>query len=249
MKRAGILLVVVLAALVLGCSSDRNSAKSPGSQPQSYLAGSEATIQPVQKHPQRIIVTSDEPSLPEGCHPRQVAQLVISFFDAFNHGDQALLSRIFFISEGPSPSDFSQSGYYPWSWYSVSEIGTEGRIRGGFVTYDQRKLLRYFARRHKHHERLHLLRISVTRTGLLDEENNLGIVYILTRNADDLDPGLGGPDNVASGKGAINCERRQIFVWSMDMKVGETRSARDAAGWLCVGPPGWRPGRAVVACA
>ncbi len=159
------------------------------------------------------------------------------------------MSQLFFISEGPSPPDFSEEGYYPWSWYSVSEVGAGGRIADGFVTYDQGELLRYFAERHRHGESLGLIKVSSTQAGLLGEENNVGIVYVLTRDAEDLEPGLGGPDRVAFGKGAVNCESQRIFVWSMEMRAGENRTAREAAGWLCTDPPGWKPGTAVVACA
>jgi hypothetical protein len=97
-------------------------------------------------------------------------------------------------------------------------------------------------------------------TAAVGEKNNVGIVYILTRDAEDLElltrdaedlePGLGGPAaRIAVGKGAINCENRQIFAWSMEMRVGETRSERVAAAGLCTDPPGWKPGTAVVACA
>ncbi len=151
-------------------------------------------------------------------------------------------------TEGPSPPDFSDEGYYPWSWYSVSEAGAGGRIEDGFVTYDQGELLRYFAERHRQRERLELIEVSSTQAGLLGEKNNVGIVYVLTRDAEDLEPGLGGPARIAFGKGAINCENRQIFAWSMEMRVGETRSERKAAAGLCTDPPGWKPGTAVVAC-
>jgi hypothetical protein len=49
--------------------------------------------------------------------------------------------------------------------------------------------------------------VSSTQAGLLGEEGNVGIVYVLTREAEDLDPGLGGPDRSATGKGVINCAR------------------------------------------
>jgi hypothetical protein len=197
----------------------------------------------------KVIVTSNDTSLPDGCRPRQIAELVIDFIDAFNSGDQERLARLFFISEGPSPPDFSETGYYPWSWYSVSEVGAEGRIEDSFVTYNQGELLRYFAERHRQGEHLELLKVSSTHTGLLGNESNVGIVYVLTRDAEDLEPGLGGPDRIAIGKGAINCASRRIFVWSMEMRTGEKRTKQNAADWLCTDPPGWRPGTAVVACA
>lgn len=197
----------------------------------------------------RVIVTSDDASLSEGCRPRPVAEAVIRFVYAFNLGDQAELSRLFFVSEGPSPPDFSSSGYYPWSWYSSREIGTDGRVTKHFTTTEQGKMLRYFARRHAQDERLRLLKISLTQGGLLDEESNMGFLFVLTRDADDLGPSLGGPARIAYGKGAINCENGRIFTWNMDMRMGEKRTAREAASWLCKDPPGWRPGGStVVAC-
>jgi hypothetical protein len=141
-----------------------------------------------------VIVTSDDATLPDGCHPGQVAGLVMSFVDAFNSGDQTALSRSFFLSEGPSPPDFSDGTYDPWSWYTVSNVEPGGKIVSGFVTYDQGELLRYFAQRHKRGERLRLLKVSL-------------------------------------------------------MKAGDDRSSYEAANWLCTDPPGWRPGKAVVACA
>jgi hypothetical protein len=236
-----ILPLLILALLALGCGGDP-SGDSRSAQSSSIVGG------PAAHEPTKVIVTSDDTSLPDGCRPRQVAELVIQFTRAFNVGDQGQLARLFFISEGPSPPDFSQRGY-PWSWYSASEVAAGGRIEDSFVTYNQGELLRYFAERHEQGERLELIKVSVTRTGALGEEGNVSIVYVLSRDADDLEPGLGGPDRVATGKGAVNCASHRIFVWSMEMRAGETRSAREAASWLCTDPPGWRPGRAVVACA
>jgi hypothetical protein len=240
-----ILPTIVLVFLMLGCGGDRDPEGSDGgSRP-----AERATTATRPSKPTKVLVTSDDASLPDGCHPRQIAGLVIDFIDAFNSGDQERLARLFFVSEGPSPPDFSEEGYYPWSWYSVSEVGAGGRIQDGFVTYDQRELLRYFAQRHRQGEHLELIKVSSTQTGLLGEEGNMGIVYVLTRGAQDLEPGVGGPARIAFGKGAINCESHRIFAWSMEMRVGEKRTEREAAGWLCEDPPGWRPAAAVVACA
>jgi len=242
------LAVLVIAFLVLGCEGDSGHGAGPSEPGRVATKSGGQAAQPGQRPTTKVIVTSDDASLPDGCHPRQLAGIAIDFIDAFNRGDQERLSRLFFISEGPSPPDFSEGGYYPWSWFSVSEVGEGGRIENGFVTYDQGELLRYFAERHRHGERLGLIKVSSTQAGLLGEENNVGIIFALTREAEDLDPGLGGPDRVAFGKGAINCESQRIFVWSMEMRAGENRTAREAAGWICTNPPGWKPGTAVVAC-
>jgi hypothetical protein len=244
-----ILPVLILALLTLGCGGEQGSGDD--SRPADGVANGGAGVPTDEARgpATKIIVTGDDPSLPDGCRPRQIAELVVDFFDAFNRGDQERLSRLFFIAEGPSPPDFSKKGYYPWSWYSVSEVGAGGRIESGFVTYDQGEMLRYFAERHRQGEHLGLIKVSATQPGLLEEEGNVGIVYVLTRDARDLEPGLGGPARIAFGKGAINCESQRIFTWSMEMRATEKRSAREAASWLCTDPAGWEPGKAVVACA
>jgi hypothetical protein len=237
--KAAVLFSLVLVLLV-GCGEEeKGKSRSAGGSPEvvSY------------RQPERVIVTSDDASLPDGCHPGQVAGLVMSFVDAFNRGDQAALSRSFFLSEGPSPPDFSDGTYDPWSWYTISNIERGGKIVSGFVTYDQGELLRYFAKRHKKGERLRLLKVSLTQTGLLGRDDNVGFVYAMNRSAADLDPRFGGPAHVASGQGAINCKNRRIFTWRMQMKAGDDRSSLEASSWLCANPPGWRPGKAVVACA
>jgi hypothetical protein len=238
-----ILPVLVLAFVALGCGGESRSGGTATSGDAS-VSGGEAPASATE-----VIVTSDDASLPDGCGTREIAGLVIEFVDAFNRGDGERLSQLFFVSEGPSPPDFSEAGYYPWSWYSVSEIGVGGRIEDGFVTYNQGEMLRYFAERHRQGEQLGLIKVSSTHAGLLEEESNVGIVYVLTRDAEDLAPGLGGPSRIAFGKGAINCESRRIFAWSMEMRAGDERTPREAAGWLCTDPPGWKPGTAVVACA
>jgi hypothetical protein len=182
-RKAAVLFVLVLV-LVGGCGEEEKGKSRSADRPpevESY------------RQPERVIVTSDDASLPDGCHPGQVAGLVMSFVAAFNSGDQAALSRSFFLSEGPSPPDFSDGTYDPWSWYTVSNIEAGGKIASGFVTYDQGELLRYFARRHTRGERLRLLKVSLTQTGLLGRDDNVGFVYAMKRSAADLDPSFGGP--------------------------------------------------------
>lgn len=247
--------LVVLGFLVLGCGGDVDRSRPSGPEAESRSvsvagdAGPAASAPAREMQDVRVVVTGDDDTLPDGCHPRQVARVVADFFDAFNRGDLDRLSRLFFVAEGPSPPDFSDDGSYPWSWYSVSEGGAGGRIESSFITYDQGELLRYFARRHQKRERLRLLKVGLLGPGMLGERGNVGMIYILTREADDIPPGMGGPDGLALGRGAINCERGQIFTWSMEMRTGETRNARDASGWLCRNPPGWKPSETVVACA
>ncbi len=243
MKRV-ILPMLVLALLLSGCGGEENRGQSAEERGNGVR---EPVVSPV-KAPTEVIVTSDAASLPDGCHPRQVAELVVGFVDAFNRGDRDQLSRIFFISEGPSPPDFAARDYEPWSWFTVSKIDAGGKIESSFATYDQGELLGYFARRYQKGERLQLLKVSLTQTGLLGREDNVGFVYVLSRRAEDLEAGLGGPARIASGEGAVNCKNRRIFALRMDMRESDSRTRREAAAWVCTDPPGWKPGDAVVAC-
>ncbi len=236
-KIAGLWVTVLLLLPLIGCGDD-GPARPEGA----------VTREPVPAHTREIIVTSSDEALPESCHPRRVAGLLIWFVDAFNQGRQEELSSAFFVSEGPSPPDFSSADYRSWSWFSSSEIGDDGTVQSNFTTSDHSELLRYFAKRHRQGESMRLLKVSLTQTGLLDTESNVGFVFVATREAPDLPAGLGGPARIAYGKGALNCENLRIFNWTMDMRTGEKRTEREAANWLCANPPGWRPGEAVVAC-
>ena len=115
---------------------------------------------------------------------------------------------------------------------------------GSFYTHDRDELLRYFEKRHEHGEKLRLLEVAVS-----ERKNAVDIAYTLTRRADDLKPGLGGPDRIAFGKGAIDCEKQRIFVWNMAMEMTEQdEQAYLAINESCKKPDAWKPGDAVVAC-
>lgn len=197
---------------------------------------------------QEIIVTREGDSLPPGCSPRQVARLIMDFFDAFNNGDRDELDRFF----GP---DFK--------WYSVTEgdpskggrhfvtYGTAGADTAGPMGYPtsakRDELLSHFAERHKQHERLKLIMVDVAGPSW---HGGVDIAYVLTRHADDL---LDSPDHLSQGKGAINCEKQQIFVWSMG-STPATGGATQLADLfeqvkLCPKPPAGASSTTVVACA
>jgi hypothetical protein len=134
-----------------------------------------------------VTVTGDA-ELPGGCNsPHDTAMLISNFLDAFNRGDNRQLGRLF-------GSDLM--------WYSVTEP------ERNFVAYSPSDLLKYFEERHAHHERLQLASIDVRGPSW---HGGVDLAYTLTRQADD----LGTRGSFLRGKGAVNCQGRTIFVWSM----------------------------------
>jgi hypothetical protein len=199
---------VVACACLGGCAAGEDVSRGDRER----VAGVVAEREPAA----RIVVTRDDPDLPAGCRPRALARRIAAFFDAFNRGD-------------PSAVDFVDPSE---GWYSVSD----GRGRH-FVTYSKSGLPEYFARRHRHGERLRLLEVDVSYARGLGH-----MAYLVERRADDL-ARLGIVGTTAVGKGALDCRTRKIVVWSMGMPAGE-RFARFA---VCPRPR-TRTG-ATVACA
>jgi hypothetical protein len=187
------------------------------------LAGC-ARDSPLRLPAERVTVTRDDPGLPNGCRPLQVAHRITAFLAAFNRGDR-------------SAARYAAPELGPYGgWYSV----TEGNPRRGgrhFVATRQSDLVRYFIRRHRHGERLRLLEVSVSVASGLGH-----IAFAVDRRADDLRR-LGIRTNVAFGKGALRCEDGKIVVWSMGMHAGRS----DLAFETCPPPPIRQ--RAILACA
>jgi hypothetical protein len=179
---------------------------------------------------EEIVVTRDTVSLPSGCSPRQVAELIARFFAAFNEGDARMLDGLFEARTVPTGE--------PFRWYSVTESGVRHR-----VVFDRRALLGYFAERHRHRERLRLLNVDMPGTFA-----RLGIGVVLIREADDLVPGLGGRFRIAEAKGSIDCRRQRIHVWSMGMDMAPEHDLPPNVSWSCPRPAGWEPGRPILTC-
>ncbi|MDP9372863.1 MAG: hypothetical protein M3Q65_10530 [Chloroflexota bacterium] len=159
---------------------------------------------------------SDTQTPPPGCNLDEVTRLVERFLDAFNRGDSAQLARFF----GPR-----------FEWYSVTDRGREsgdrhflaynpnGGLRLGAFPEDlkvtvghQDILLRYFAERHTHHERLWMRELG----GTYDARGPaFHIGYTLGRTADDLEPRNGNSERETLGKGAVDYTDQTIMVWSI----------------------------------
>lgn len=123
------------------------------------------------------------------CTDAQVRGLVTQHLAAFNRGDRAKLDRLWERDR--------------FGWYSTLAPGA----RSGEAAKRRSTLLRYFAARHAHHERLRLRTLTINQPS-----NGYGnFEYRLWRSADEL------PAAVAVvGKGAATCgSSGRLAVWSM----------------------------------
>jgi hypothetical protein len=95
-----------------------------------------------------------------------------------------------------------------FAWYSVG-----GERAAGPVSIREPSAFRaYVQRRHGAGERQRLVALRA------NEDGNFQLR--LVRVAADLPPGLGGPESVAEGKGAVDCRRRTVTAWSIAMQWG-----------------------------
>jgi hypothetical protein len=198
---AVVLLALSMGALALNVNAGTIEQIRESSADEPRL-GLRTTLQP--SDPPTILVTRGSTKLPAGCRPRDAALLVASFFTAFNHRDQARLSRVF---RAPRGIRISQE----FKWYSVYDTVDD------YVAGDVRRLMAYFTRRQKHHERLRLRLLDIA--GGPRGSGTAGFGFVLIRRADDFPAGLGGKAGIAEGKGEMNCRAQTIYVWSMSMEM------------------------------
>jgi len=123
------------------------------------------------------------------CTDDQVRNLVTQHIAAFNRGDRTKLDQLWERDR--------------FAWYSTMAPGK----RSGEEAKRRSTLLRYFANRHAHHERLRVRTLKIN-----GPSNGYGnFEYRLWRTADELSTAL-----AVAGKGAITCgEKPRLAVWSM----------------------------------
>ena len=156
---------------------------------------------------ENILVTGAAEGAPAGCSPEEVAQRIVQMFEAVNRGDPNVVEEF-----------FGRESRGPFQWYSMDEFGRTEADKNHFVAYTLDELDLYWLERYWQHERLQLR--SVEFNGW---EGARGLVHfgpiVLSRQADDLQPGLGGPERLAEGKGAYHCKTRAFVVLSLSMTM------------------------------
>jgi hypothetical protein len=148
--------------------------------------------------------------VPAACSAVKARTTVTQFVAAFNRGQPQKLQRLF-----ARDNDGFQ-------WYAVN---AGPGLRTSDAAKNRATLLRYFAERHRHSERLVLQRFTYKGYSL----GKAGFTFDLVRSADDLTS-----EAVYSGKGAINCwGHGGISVWAMGPNPEPTLPAPQSYAETC----------------
>ena len=182
---------------------------------------------------QEVIVTHNDPSLPEGCNPSKVAYLIMGFLDAYNSGNQEQIINFF-------PNTFE--------WYSDGVVvnGVEVDKDHYFLTRmgNRDDLLSYAAKRYQLNDRLELLQVNVFGPSW---HGGVDFSFRLTRTADDVQPKSEGQVRYVEGGGAIRCQTQKFWVWSLATRR-QTFPESELLG-VCPEPPPGTSENVVIACA
>lgn len=177
-----------------------------------------------------LVVGQPARSMPAGCSPRQIADVVMTFIQSYNEGVAEDLDALI----APDPTG------------SIGEPEMNGEL--GFERYDlnwpdskyrassRRDLFQHFARRRKKNETLTLITIAVSPWNQ-QVPNAGGGFFTMSRTSDDL---RDSNRQILDGKVGINCRSRTIFAWVI---YGLANRAS-----LCSAPSGWTPDGPVLAC-
>ena len=198
-------IILLLTVVATACSSDKPAAVA-------RVSGD-------------IVVTRDDPSLPEGCRPANVAEFVISFLDEVNEGEVEI-GRFF-----PSSGNFNFYGVI------TGDPKGDGDL---FRVQRPEQLPPYFKERHRQRERIELKKIFVRGDA---ESMTASVVFELERTAKDLRR-FGVDHTIATGKAGINCDDHFFIQWAHF----QHEQPDGSTNLLCPDPPSqWED--KVVACA
>lgn len=180
-----------------------------------------------------VIVTRDERDLPEGCSPREAAQLMMRLLNAFNSGDQEQFIQFF-------PPTFQ---WYSDGWRTVAD-GIDIDPDHLFVSRpgNRQDLPDYVAERHQQGDRLQLLKASVTEEG----QRRALIIFQLVREADDVESGVGSNKRYVNGRAVIICQSQTFFGLGMGIAPPDIQESDLAR--MCPEPPVGAPENAAIAC-
>lgn len=166
-----------------------------------------------------FIITGDISGYPEGCNPRQVADLIVQFFDAYNAGNKDQIPL-----------------YFPPLFESYSDTRVElvdnksEMIHFSTNPGRQEELFDYFAERHEQNEQLTLKFLNISGRGD-GGGGTVDFVFVYRRQADDIQPGPDGVTRVGDGRGMITCGSQKIYRWGMG--TAAPYEGEDSYQWSC----------------
>lgn len=153
-----------------------------------------------------VVLTGQADGAPAGCSPNEIARRFEAMFRAINRGEPNVVDEFFGRKSGAS-----------FAWYSMTEFGQTEADKNHFVAYTWDELDAYLKRRYQQHEQLQLLSLQFN-----GWDPGRGLVHlgpiVITRYADDLRLGLGGPERIAEGKGAYHCRTQAVVAFSLSME-------------------------------
>jgi hypothetical protein len=153
---------------------------------------------------EHYLVTGNADGAPIGCSPQDIASRIVEMLDVINRGNTNFLVDEY----------FGRKEKAPFEWYSMTEVGKTDTEMNHFVAYTWDDLASYFDQRYQQHEQMKLRWVQFNAW-----DAGRGLVHFgpieVTRDADDLRPGLDGSESIASGKGAYHCDTKAFVVLSL----------------------------------
>jgi hypothetical protein len=169
-----------------------------------------------------IVVTREDPSLPEGCGVRQATEALLSFMEALSDGNLRALDRA-----------FSREKIFQWVSIAAPHALT------GEATADREAIMSYFESRVSQSESYRLTNVIVE-TEIRNSRSiaAVQVSFLATRRANDIE---GAP--AFRGYAQLDCPSADIYA----MHAGTPHPTEAIENWC----PAQRPttGDAVVACA
>lgn len=215
-KHMKILLAVVLVAtLMLSCDQ-------PADNEQAAQSSSSPASSPVSEDSEEreIVVTREDPSLPEGCGVKQAAEGLLSFTEALSEGNLEALDGI--LSDEPSFGRVAIPG--------PDALADETNI-------DRQAVMSYFESRFSHNESFRLTKVVIEGEVQYERGPTVSVSFFATRRADDIDGA-----QAFRGEAGFDCPDGNIY----GLVGGPPHPTEPIESWCPTEPPA--SADVVIAC-
>lgn len=195
------LALCLLAPVLAACGVTAAQPSAVSSQSSVELSPSSDQVAAVTPTP-AVLIVGEALDLPQGCSPEELVDVVLSFFDAYNAGDQTRLTQFF----DPWIKQRVLEGRYADNFLNESDA-----VVGHFDTANRDELLPYFAERHRQHDQFHLLAIDAIAPQSGGRDPTMMVRYL--RQADDLPATSDAGVRVVHSPATIRCHDHKISTW------------------------------------